>query len=361
MSISKRKLKSGKTVYDVTTYAKVDGRWTRRKVTCKTKHEAEYVQARDKATRSALKSRSGRVKLSDYIERVYWPNASKRLAATSKDTYKREIDKRIIPALGRYLLEDIDRQAIQEMVDRCATEAVARKAVSTLKTILNEAKADGLVIANAAQAKFTMPDKGRKRDNGLVLDTFEQIGVVVDIVASRASECVQRLAMTGLLLGLRPEERYALDWDDFDLEERTVTISAAFVVASKQHGGNQLKGTKTELSTRVLPLSSDFAAWLETQARTDGAFIKGFDGKRISPSTARHRWDKFLRDNPDCPQVTLENMRHSFATSYLAAGGRVETLSRILGHSNIDTTLRRYVRPGIESLRADVDATVHIP
>lgn len=44
-------------------------------------------------------------------------------------------------------------------------------------------------------------------------------------------------------------------------------------------------------------------------------------------------------------------MRHSFATSYLHAGGKVEDLSRMLGHSDINTTYRRYVRPDAEDLK----------
>ncbi len=42
------------------------------------------------------------------------------------------------------------------------------------------------------------------------------------------------------------------------------------------------------------------------------------------------------------------------ARSYLHAGGRVEDLSRILGHSNISTTYRRYVRPSV-GLNDDTD------
>ncbi|OUO95393.1 hypothetical protein C2L80_01405 [Rubneribacter badeniensis] len=51
-------------------------------------------------------------------------------------------------------------------------------------------------------------------------------------------------------------------------------------------------------------------------------------------------------------------MRHSFATSYLHAGGGVEDLSRILGHSDINTTYRRYVRPNVEDLRRGMDAVL---
>lgn len=358
--IKRRKLKSGRYVYDVTVYVgtKTDGTRARKSVTCKTKHEAEYMEARLKAQQSAVRHKSGSIELRDYIENFYWPNASQRLEATSKDTYRTEIKLRIVPTLGARMLTDIDRAAIQHLVNKCKTETVARKCLGTLKTILNEAKADGLIITNPAQAKYKMPPKGQKRDSGVVLDSFDQIAELVETVSQNGSETVQRISIPGLLLGLRPEERYALDWEDFDLDENTVTIKAAYVIASSRHGGTQLKKTKTELSSRVIPMPPRFREWLETQGAGTGAFVPGKTTERISPSTAQKAWRRFLNANPDAPQVTLENMRHSYATSYLAAGGRIDTLSRLLGHSDINTTLRRYVRPGIESLRDDVGKTV---
>ena len=95
----------------------------------------------------------------------------------------------------------------------------------------------------------------------------------------------------------------------------------------------------------------DFEEWLSTLPNGGKAFIVGSNGKRISPSTAQKRWRKFLNDNPEIKQVTIENMRHSFATSYLHAGGNVEDLSRLLGHSDINTTFSKYVKPSVEDLR----------
>lgn len=356
MSIKARKLKDGSTVYDVCVYTgfTFEGKRDRKTVTCKTKRAAQLEEARLKSKTDAMRRRSGRMSLADYIETRYWPIARGRLQPSSLDTYQQTIRKHILPALGHVDLEAIDRAKIQSMVDGIDTEAAARKAVNTLKTILGEAVGDGLIATNPATAKFAYPPKGSKRDNGLVLTSFEQIGVCLDIVAHRASESVQRIAFTGLLQGLRPEERYALDWSDLDVENRTINVSKAYTAASSVHGGNSLKAPKTELSTRVIPMHPKFAEWLATQERTDGPFILGANGKRISPSTAQKRWRAFLRENPDCPQVTIENMRHSFATSYLAAGGQVSVLSRILGHSNISTTVDKYYKPDTEALRNDL-------
>ena len=51
-------------------------------------------------------------------------------------------------------------------------------------------------------------------------------------------------------------------------------------------------------------------------------------------------------------------MRHSFATAYLAAGGRIEVLSRILGHSNISTTINRYYRPDVKVMQDDLASVI---
>ena len=290
-------------------------------------------------------------KFLDLPERIYWPIASRRLEATSLDTYSRTIERHIKPYLGRLKLDSIDRRAIQRMVDGCASESVARKAVATLKTILNEAVGDGFIVGNPAHAKFAYPKAKGKRDNGLVLTDFAQIKEFIAQVQEDAPDNIVKLVMSGLMLGLRPEERYALDYEDFDFENGTVTVSNAYVTASAAHGGNQLKATKTELSNRTIPMPQPFVDWFYWTDGGTGAWIANARGERLSPSTAQKQWRRYLAAHPDLPPVTLENMRHSFATSCLHAGMNVTDLSRMLGHSDINTTFRRYVKPDLKNIR----------
>lgn len=356
MSIREIKLRGGVTVYQVRRFMGYthDGKPDQRARNFRSKREAERYDALLLAERDATRGRSTRLTLETYVTTYYWPSALTRLAATSLDTYEKELRLRITPYLGNCELREIDRPKIQRMLDRIETEHVARKCLGVLKAILNEAIADGYMLSNPATANYKMPQKGSRRDNGLVLTNFEQIADLLAIVRDRGSETVQRLAYIGLLLGLRPEERYALDWECFDMYAHTVSISRAYVSASPKHGGNQEKETKTERSRRVIPMHPDFSAWLRTQGAGSGAFILGKRGDRITPSSAQKQWAQFLEANQDAPQVTLENMRHSFATSYLAAGGSIEVLSKMLGHSNIATTINRYYRPDVDLMRNDL-------
>lgn len=356
MSVKARRLKDGATVYDVELYygRTEDGKADRAFKTFRTLKEARKAEQDAARFRAAMRDGSGRLTVSEYIDRIYWPIASRRLEATSLDTYRREIDLRIVPSLGDVGLDRVDRRGIQRMLDSCGTESVARKALGLLKTILNEAVGDGYLTANPATARYALPKHGRKRDNGLILGDWDKIREFIDVVQDAAPEAVTRLVMAGLTMGLRPEERYALDWEDMDLPHLTLHVRGAYVAASSEHGGCQMKKTKTAHSERVIPMTEMFAAWAVFDGSGKGPWIVNRYGGRMSPSTGRHMYGRFLDAHPELPRVTLENMRHSFATACLHEGMNVEDVSRMLGHSDINTTFSRYVKPDLDNMRRGV-------
>lgn len=365
MSIEKRKLKDGTIVWRVREYTgfTIDGRRDRKTITCRTKKEAEIEQAKIVAMRDAMRNRSGRMNFEAYVDGWFWPR-KRNLAPTTKDGYQRELKLRLLPAFGNLDIRDIDRIRIQKMIDGCSTEKVGRNAVSVLKTILNEAKGDGLILGNPACANYVFPPKGTRTPNANVITTFAAMRPLFTALDAYGNQEVEKLAITGLLMGLRPEERYGLDWTDFDFAHHLVYIRHAYTYASPAAGGTHLRKTKTEKSTRTIPLPANAERRIRAMLRPGtipiGAFLPGAYTKRINPATARARWMRFLdwcdKEGYVVPHITLENMRHSFATSYLHAGGNVEDLSRILGHSDINTTYRRYVRPNVEDLRAGMEA-----
>ena len=363
MSVRKRKLKSGKVVYDaVLEYGyDHDGKRIRETKTFDSKSDAEQADRIAHETSNALKSKSGRLTFSQYVERCYWPIASRRLEATTLDTYERVLRLHIMPTLGKIRLDKIDRYSVQTALDRCKTESVSKNTLAVIKSVLSEAQSDGYISTNPAMLKYAHPPKGKNRDNGLILSDFEQIAQFIDVVGNDAPEAITRLVMTGLLLGLRPEERYALDFEDIDFQNRLVRVNKAYVTVSGKRGGHVTKIPKTEYSNRNVPMPQMFVDHVYWEPNGTGAYITNKKGGRLSPSTAQKMWTRYLDAHPELPRITLENMRHSYATSCIHAGMVVADLSRILGHSNINTTYQRYVRPQWEDMQKSmksIDAIV---
>ena len=71
------------------------------------------------------------------------------------------------------------------------------------------------------------------------------------------------------------------------------------------------------------------------------------DIKPTEPRTYRSYYEKLLKEL-DIPKLKFHGLRHSFATRCIESKCDYKTVSVILGHSNISTTLNLYVHPNIE-------------
>lgn len=65
------------------------------------------------------------------------------------------------------------------------------------------------------------------------------------------------------------------------------------------------------------------------------------------PRTYRNYYTK-LMEKLGIPKLKYHGLRHSFATRCIEAGCDYKTVSVLLGHANISTTLDLYVHPNME-------------
>ena len=82
------------------------------------------------------------------------------------------------------------------------------------------------------------------------------------------------------------------------------------------------------------------------QSDSDKYILSG-SAKVIEPRTLQRRFKSILK-KADLPLVNYHSLRHMFATNCIRAGFDVKTLSAILGHSSVETTLNRYVHSSFE-------------
>lgn len=79
----------------------------------------------------------------------------------------------------------------------------------------------------------------------------------------------------------------------------------------------------------------------------DDYYVLTNDKKPTEPRTYRNYYRK-LMDQLGIPHLKYHGLRHSFATRCIESNCDYKTVSTLLGHANIATTLNLYVHPNME-------------
>ncbi len=341
MSISKTKYNTWRVFVDVG--RNMHGKRSQVTKTFKTKREAVAYEAhiREK-TRTDVLVRD-KIRLNEYIQRWYLPDIEQRVRYNTLKEYKQDIKLRIAPVLGNFYIDAITHRDVQHMIDECKTLKLGKRARDVLRQILNHAKTNTFISENMAQGTFTFPAPNiyPEQHNGAWLTSFEDID---EFISSVRDDRLHLIALLGLCLGLRKGEIFGLEWSDIDFTNRLVHVQRTCV---REQDGYKLMPPKTHQSNRYIPmrerLHNELCDHYSALDNPSGGIITNYKGDRMNPHRAAIRLREY-EEKHSLPQVTILNMRHSFATSCLNAGIDVTKVSKLLGHTNITTTVNRYTR-----------------
>ncbi len=156
-----------------------------------------------------------------------------------------------------------------------------------------------------------------------------------------------------LYTGLRIGELLALEWDDIDFKNYTVTVSKT-CFDGKDSTGKFTRITdspKTHTSRRIIPIPKQLCARLYAFKRgSSSKCIISSNGKPICVRAYQRSFEALLR-RLNIRHKGFHSLRHTFATRAIECGMDVKTLSEILGHKNPSVTLKRYVHSLMEHKR----------
>lgn len=157
-----------------------------------------------------------------------------------------------------------------------------------------------------------------------------------------------------LSTGMRIGEICALKWSDINLSTETIsvnhTIERIYIIEDDKRHTELVIGTpKTQNSMREIPISNELLKIIRPlkKVMNDNYFILTNEAKPTEPRTYRNYYKQLLKDL-DIPDLKFHGLRHSFATRCIESQCDYKTVSVILGHANISTTLNLYVHPNIE-------------
>ena len=157
-----------------------------------------------------------------------------------------------------------------------------------------------------------------------------------------------------LSTGLRIGEICALKWSDINVTDGTITVSRTIeriyiIEGEKKHTELVINTPKTKNSCREIPMSKELLAMIKPLKKVvnEDFYVLTNDERPTEPRTYRNYYNG-LMVKLDIPKLKYHGLRHSFATRCIEAGCDYKTVSVLLGHSNISTTLNLYVHPNME-------------
>lgn len=163
-----------------------------------------------------------------------------------------------------------------------------------------------------------------------------------------------------LSTGLRIGEICALKWSDINVTDGILTVNRTieriYIEGEKKHTELVINTPKTKNSCREIPMNKELLGMLKPLKKVvnDDYYILTNDERPTEPRTYRNYY-KRLMEKLDIPKLKYHGLRHSFATRCIEVGCDYKTVSVLLGHSNISTTLNLYVHPNMEQKKRCID------
>lgn len=165
-----------------------------------------------------------------------------------------------------------------------------------------------------------------------------------------------------LSTGMRIGEICALKWSDIDLVEGVIRVSRSLqrIYMLRPDGSRYTEivesTPKTSNSLREIPLSRELKTMLKPLSKilNEHYYVLTNEAKATEPRTYRMYY-RALMQELDMPRLKFHGLRHSFATRCIESGCDYKTVSALLGHANISTTLNLYVHPNLDQKRRCIE------
>ena len=271
--------------------------------------------------------------------------------------YSNLMDAYIIPAIGRYPINSLTNDIIEDQSNRFLISGgrngmgLSPKTVSDILSIIRcvlkyASKNGNPIVCDVGSIQVRRHPKEMR-----VLSRYEQTSLCKYIYGNLNPYTIGILL--SLFTGIRIGELCALRWEDISLQEQTIRIHQT--LQRVQDKSNGLQKTKIVITTpksassiRTIPLPDNLVKILKNYKAVDsGYFLTNSLDRFIEPRTMQYRFKTVLKNSAVEP-ANFHSLRHTFATRCIELGFDVKSLSEILGHASVNITMNRYVHPSLE-------------
>ena len=274
------------------------------------------------------------------------------LRPLSYESDEMNVERHIVPALGRHRLPALQPHHVESFLRRKLEDGLSagtcRNLHGILRRALTIAERQGYVSRNVARL-VTPPRVEREEVNPLTPD--EAMAFLEHVRPHRLFPLFATAMATGLCQG----ELLGLAWSDCDLEVGTVTVRQTL---HRRGGAFHLGEVKTRSSRRTLALAEPVVLELRAQRdrqrwereRAGAAWRGGMWGDLVFmdelggplDGSALTKTFQALLKEAGIRRVRFHDLRHGAASYLLSAGVDLKVVSTVLGHSQIHVTANTY-------------------
>lgn len=296
-----------------------------------------------------------------------WQDSRKGLVKESTyANYRNLTDRHLIPDIGSTALSLISTEMLDNYLKRklCSGRldgkgGLSPKTVYELRSILiltlEFAKKRGYPCS-VADTRLFCP-KGKKPQIKIL--TLSEQKCLEEYLFKEASPFHISILVT-LYSGLRIGELCALKWGDIHLNSGIISINRIIIrirdLSPDAHSKTKVivDMPKTECSKRTIPLPDFIVEYLNQFSREENIYLLTGAEKYMEPRACLNRYKQVL-EKAGLGDFTFHTLRHTFATRCVENGFDVKSLSEILGHADVNTTMQRYVHPSMELKRKEMN------
>ena len=299
------------------------------------------------------------VKFETFAEEWFEDYAKLNLKSTTF-ARQRQLTKRVYAAIGHIRLDKLTTREIQKFINSLAKDgvnentgkALSRKTMvhylSFISTVIDFAIKMDMLTDNPCR-RVTIP-KGSKKERQIL--TIEQTEEFFKLLQNAPLK-YRAFFTLDIYSGLRRGEMLGLEWKDIDFQTGVIHVQRTSNYTKAK--GIYTDTTKTESSVRFVKVPMEIIEILmiykaeqdEERIRlgdkwndTDRLFVK-WDGQPMNPQTP-YGWLKEFCEKNNFPFYGIHQFRHLHTSLLIGAGIDPTTVSGILGHSQVSTTLNLY-------------------
>ena len=277
---------------------------------------------------------------------------------SSYSAYMLLIENHLMPTFGNKY--DVVETDVQDFVFTKLNEGLSQKTIKDILIVLKMILKFGMKNKLLDYQQFDIQFPTERENNEIEVLSKSNHKKIMNYVQEHFT--FKNLGIyICLSAGIRIGEICALAWEDIDVDTGVIhikrTIQRIYIIEdSDRHTELILDSPKTKNSIRDIPMSRDLLKMLKSVKKVvnNSFYILTNDIKPTEPRTYRNYYKRLMKEL-DMPELKFHGLRHSFATRCIESNCDYKTVSVLLGHSNISTTLNLYVHPNMEQKKKCID------